>query len=220
MRLLRRNMPVTCDIHASTAMVSAMVSCANKPEVTTINDKSGHCRLSRHFYCIRAIFIWPWKMNLVSVRYLFYQPMDEKIKTWTLRFPAKENTNMEKALFDWPIVLQYDVKANYISIHWFSPERSLNLPKDIRVCIRSINQSNHSIPVRCCLCFVCTFSIQSHTKIALLETFQNRNSHDLYVLMYPGVQIRPCPHESERCKITQFCTQNKSGSENSVSCMS
>ena len=39
--------------------------------------------------------------------------MDEKIKTWTLRFPAKENTNMEKALFDWPIVLQYDVKAKY-----------------------------------------------------------------------------------------------------------
>ena len=37
--------------------------------------------------------------------------MDEKIKTWTLRFPAKENLNMEKALFDWPIVLQYDVKA-------------------------------------------------------------------------------------------------------------
>ena len=52
-------------------------------------------------------------MNSVNVRYLFYQPMDEKIKTWTLRFPAKENTNMEEALFDWPIVLQYDVKAKY-----------------------------------------------------------------------------------------------------------
>ena len=39
--------------------------------------------------------------------------MDEKIKTRTLRFPAKENPNMEKALFDWPIVLQYDVKAKY-----------------------------------------------------------------------------------------------------------
>ena len=39
--------------------------------------------------------------------------MDEKIKTWTLRFHAKENPNMEKALFDWPIVLQYDVKAKY-----------------------------------------------------------------------------------------------------------
>ena len=39
--------------------------------------------------------------------------MDEKIKTWTLRFPAKENPNMEKLLFDWPIVLQYVVKAKY-----------------------------------------------------------------------------------------------------------
>ena len=83
MRLLKRNMLVTCDIHASTAMVSAMVSCASKPEETTINDKSGHCRLSRHFYCIRAIFVWPWKMNSVNVRYLFYQPMDEKIKTFS-----------------------------------------------------------------------------------------------------------------------------------------
>ena len=33
-------------------------------------------------------------MVSVSVRYLFYQPMDENIKTnWTLRFPAKENPN-------------------------------------------------------------------------------------------------------------------------------
>ena len=39
--------------------------------------------------------------------------MDEKIKTLTLRFPAKENPDMEMALFDWPIVLQYDVKAKY-----------------------------------------------------------------------------------------------------------
>ena len=46
-------------------------------------------------------------MVLVSARYLFYQPMDEKIKTLTLRSPAKENPNMEKALFDWLIVLQY-----------------------------------------------------------------------------------------------------------------
>ena len=52
-------------------------------------------------------------MVSVRVRYLFYQRMDEKIKTWPVRFPAKENPNMEKALFDWPIVLQYDVKAKY-----------------------------------------------------------------------------------------------------------
>ena len=38
------------------------------------------------------------------------------IKTWPLRFPAKENPNMKKALFDWPIVLQYDVRAKYLLI--------------------------------------------------------------------------------------------------------
>ena len=53
------------------------------------------------------------KNGFGSNLYLFYQLMDEKIKTWPLRFPAKENPNMEKALFDWPIVLQYDVKAKY-----------------------------------------------------------------------------------------------------------
>ena len=81
--------------------------------------------------------------------------MDEKIKTWLLRFPAKENPNMEKALFDWPIVLQYDVKAKYRLIcrkffghEVFSPERSLKQPKATHVCIRSINQSNRSISVR------------------------------------------------------------------------
>ena len=81
--------------------------------------------------------------------------MDEKIKTWTHRFPVKGNPNTEKALFDWPIVLQYDVKAKYRLIsrkffghEVFSAERSLNQPKATRVCIRSINQSNRSISVR------------------------------------------------------------------------
>ena len=77
-----------------------------------------------------------FKMVSVSVRYLFYQPMDEKIKTWLLRFPAKENPNMEKALFDWPIVLQYDVKAKYrlisrkfSGITFFHPNVLLNNQK-------------------------------------------------------------------------------------------
>ena len=63
---------------------------------------------------------------------LFYQPMDEKNQTWTLRFPAKENPNMEKALFDWPILLQYDVKTisrKFFGHEVFSAERSLNQPK-------------------------------------------------------------------------------------------
>ena len=33
-------------------------------------------------------------MVSVSVGYLFYQPMDEEIITWPLRFPAKEYPNM------------------------------------------------------------------------------------------------------------------------------
>ena len=118
-------------------------------------------------------------MVSVSVRYLFYQLMDEKIKTWPLRFPAKENPNMEKALFEWPIVLQYDVKAKYRLIsrkfsdnghEVFSPKRSLNQPKATRVCIRSINQSNHSISVRLLFLFCSRFSFQDHTKIALVVT--------------------------------------------------
>ena len=35
-----------------------------------------------------------------------FQPMDERIKTWTLRFPTKENPSVEKTLFDWPVVLK------------------------------------------------------------------------------------------------------------------
>ena len=95
-----------------------------------------------------------------GVRYLFYRPiMDEKIKTWPPRFPTKENPNMEKALFDWPIVLHYDIKAKYrlISTKFFghevfSPEHLLTLPKATCVCIHSINQSNRSISV--CLLFL------------------------------------------------------------------
>ena len=113
-------------------------------------------------------------MVSVGVRYLFYQPMDEKIKTQTLRFPAKENPNMEKALFNWPIVLQYDVKAKYRLVsrkcfghEVFSAERLLNQPKATHVCIRSINQSNRLISVRFLFLFVCAFSFQGQTKIAI-----------------------------------------------------
>ena len=122
----------------------------------------------------RAIFVWPWKMVLASVRYLFYQPMDEKIKTWTLRFPAKENPNMEKALFDWPIVLQYDVKAKYRLISrkfsgmkFFHPSvRLTNQKPRAFVSVRWTNQIA-LFPFVCCFCFVRAFSFQGHTKIAL-----------------------------------------------------
>ena len=70
------------------------------------------------------------------------------IKTWPLRFPAKENPNMEKALFDWPIVL-------------------LNQPKSTRVCIRSINQSNRSISVRLLFLFC--------SRVFIPRSFENRS---------------------------------------------
>ena len=107
------------------------------------------------------IFVWPWKMVSVNVRYLFYQPMDEKIKTWPLRFPAKENPNMEKALFDWPIVFQYDVKAKYRLI-----SRKLSGMKLFHPRVRLTNQKPCAfVPVRwtnqialfpfvSCFCFI------------------------------------------------------------------
>ena len=53
--------------------------------------------------------------------------MAEKIKTRTLPFPAKENPYMEKALFDGPIVSQYDVKAKHLLIsRKFSRMRSIS----------------------------------------------------------------------------------------------
>ena len=86
--------------------------------------------------------------------------MDEKIKTWTLCFPAKENPNIEKALFDWPIMLQYDARVKYqlisrkfLGYEDFSPESLLNEPKATRICIRSKNQSNHSNSVGFLLLF-------------------------------------------------------------------
>ena len=123
-------------------------------------------------------------MVSVSVRYLFYQPMDEKIKTWTLRFPAKENPNMEKALFDWPIVLQYDVKAKcrlisrkFFGHEVFSAEISLNHPKAKRVCIRSINQSARSISVRFLLLFCLrVFISRSYENRSTFYNVQNRQT--------------------------------------------
>ena len=110
-------------------------------------------------------------VSVISVRYLFYQPMDEKIKTWSLCFPAKENVNMEKALFDWPIVLQYDVKAKYrlisrkfSGVKFFHPRiRLANQKPRALNCNRSINQSNRSISV-CLLFLFCSrvFSSRSY----------------------------------------------------------
>ena len=136
-------------------------------------------------------------MVSVSVHYLFYQPMDEKIKTWTLCFPAKENPNMEKALFDWPIVLQYDVKAKYRLISrkfsgmkFFSPERSLNQPKARRVCFRSINQSNRSISVRLLFLLCSGVFISRSYENRSKEIFFNCRDHLVPASGFHSLQFR------------------------------
>ena len=112
--------------------------------------------------------------RLVFSIILFYQPVDEKIKTWPLRFPTKENPSMEKALFDWLIVSQYDVKAKYRLISrkfsgmkFFHPS-SLNQPKATRVCIRSLNQSNRSISVRSLFLFC--------SRVFISRSYENRSN--------------------------------------------
>ena len=101
-----------------------------------------------------------------------YQPIDEKVKTWTLRFPVKENPKMEKALFDWPIVLQYDVKSKYRLIsRKFSGmkffHRSASLTNHRPRAFVSVRQPSEIalFPFVCCFCFVRAFSFQVHKKI-------------------------------------------------------
>jgi len=187
-----------------------------------------------HFSSER-LFVWPSKMVSVSVPYLFYQPMDLKIKTWTLRFPAKENPNMEKALFDWPIVLQNDVKAKYqlISRKFFgyevsSAERSLNQQKAMRVCIRSIHRSNCSISVRLLLLFCSrVFTSRSYENRSILSSFGiYRGNVTLYPVSLKSLNASShqlnCKHNSpfllfttifrhQNCFLSSFATDGKDG---------
>ena len=107
--------------------------------------------------------------------FVFFVLWMKRSKHCLFVFPPKR-TLMEKALFDWPIVLQYNVKARHrlISRKFFGhevflPECSLNQPKATRVCIRSINQSNRSISFRLCFLFRSRVSFQDHTKIVLTK---------------------------------------------------
>ena len=81
---------------------------------------------------------------------------------------------MEEALFDWTIVLQYDVKAKYrlssrkfSGMNFFSPERSLNQPKATRVSVRSIDQSNRSISLHSLFLFC--------SRAFISRSFENRS---------------------------------------------
>ena len=135
--------------------------------------------------------------------------MDEKTKTWPLCFPAKENSNMEKTLFDWPIVLQFDVKTKYRLIsrkffghEVFSPERSLNQPKATRVCIRSINQSNRSISVRLLFLFC--------SRVFISRSYENRSIHPWRLLFVDvhltnvAIQKTAPDYDAEKVTIVLF----------------
>ena len=101
----------------------------------------------------RAIFVWPWKMVSVSVRYyLFCQAINVKIKTWSLRFPAKENPNMEKIgqlccsmtskrSIDWFLESTSGVKCFHSSV------RLTNQKPRAFVSVRQSNRSINSISV-------------------------------------------------------------------------
>ena len=88
-------------------------------------------------------------MILVSLRYLFYQPMDEKIRTWTLCFPAKENRNIEKAL---PLKQQllgckenhfYSLPFGQAEASIYYPRRHFNQPQTLgRQCLEYIEKSS------------------------------------------------------------------------------
>ena len=127
-----------------------------------------HVVIADNWLLVRVVFVWPWKMVLVSVGYLFYQPMDEKIKTWPLCFPAKKTLIWRRHCSISQSCCSITSKQ---SIGWFlesfSRERSLNQPKATRVCIRSINQSNRSISVR----FLFLFS----PRVFISRSYENRS---------------------------------------------
>ena len=101
---------------------------------------------------------------------LFILSANENIETWTLRFPARENPNIQKALFDWPIVQQFDVKAKYrvdfqkvLGHELFLPQRHTRLyPFDKP--IKSLYFRSFVVSVLFARFY---FKVIRHTKIAL-----------------------------------------------------
>ena len=116
-------------------------------------------------------------MVSVSVRYLFYQPMDEKIKHGLFVFPLKK-----------PLIWKSEVSKRSIhcflesssGMNFFQPSvRLTNQKPRAFVSVRQTNQIA-VFPFVCCFCFVCAFSFQGHTKIALLLFLLMFGSKALY----------------------------------------
>ena len=122
-------------------------------------NESGYVTSCFVRFYTRAIFVWPWKMVSVSVGYLFYQPIHEKIKIWTL-FPPKKTLIWRMHCSIGQSCCRMTSKRG---IDWF-------LSKATRVCIRSTNQSNHSISVRL-LFLYSSYSLKNGAK--LVEAFKS-----------------------------------------------
>ena len=120
---------------------------------------------------------------------------------------------MEKALFDWPVVLQYDVKAKYQLI-----SATFSGVKFFHPSVRITNQKPRAFvsvlyPFVSCFCFVRAFLFQGHTKIALINSFcppsyclpmllVKRSTQLPGTALYPNVSlaIKICAKEGEKKK--------------------
>ena len=119
----------------------------------------------------RAIFAWPWKMVSANVRYLVYQPMDEKIKTWPLCFPAKKTLIWRRHC---SIGQSCCSMTSKWSMKFFHPSVRLTSQKPRAfVSFRWTNQID-LLPSVCCFCFVRVFPFQGHKKITLLVLLTKR----------------------------------------------
>ena len=109
-------------------------------------------------------------MVSVSVRSLFHQPMDEKIKTWPLRFPAKETLIWRRHCLIGQSCCSMTSKKFLESssgMKFVYPRvRLANQNPGAFVSVSYTNQIA-LFPFVCCFCFVRAFSFQGHTKIAL-----------------------------------------------------
>ena len=113
--------------------------------------------------------------------------MDEKIKTWTLRFPAEEtliwrmHCSIGQSCCSMPNYRW--ISRKFFGHEVFSPERLLNQPNPTRVCIRSINQSNRSISVFLLFLFC--------SRVFISRSYENRSNTYQLRLRFLSTQNLP-----------------------------
>ena len=105
----------------------------------------------------------------------FIDPSMKRSKHGLFFFPPKKTVMWRRynVLFDWAIVLQYDVKAKYLLIsrkfsditELFSPERLLNQPKAKRVCICWISYFVRLLFLFC-------------SRVSISRSYENRSNFD------------------------------------------